>query len=165
MAPYLPIAGGLFFAALVLSPAIPRENTPELRARYERETNPVHKAELMQKIGAAEFREIEKDVADRQFDSAAQVLDQYHSEAEECSKELDQTNINAVKKPAGFKQLQISLRESLERLDRMIPTMTADEQARFRHDRDDLEELNSHLLQELFPGPRSRRNYHHIPLP
>jgi hypothetical protein len=158
------LCGGLFLAALVLRPA-PRDYTLELRARYERETNPVHKAELMQKLGAAEFREIEKDIANRQFDAAAQMLDQYHAEVEECSKQLDQAKINAEKKPAGFKQLQISVRESLERLDRLIAGMTADEQERFRHDRDDLEQLNSHLLEELFPSSRPRRNYHHIPLP
>lgn len=164
MAASLHFCAGLFFAALILSPA-PRDNTPELRTRFERETNPVHKAELMQKLGAEEFREIEKDVASRQFDAAAQLLDRYHDEAEGCSKQLDQANLDAEKKPAGFKQLQMSVRESLERLDRLIAGMTADEQARFRHDRDDLEELNSHLLQELFPGQHPHRNYHHIPLP
>lgn len=164
MAPSRHLYGGLFFVALVLSP-VPRDNTPELRARYEHETNPVHKAELMPKLGTAEFREIEKDIASRQFEAAAQVLQQYRAEAEECSKGLDQTNIDAERKPAGFKQLQISVRESLDRLDRMIAGMTADEQTRFRRDRDGLEELNSHLLQELFPGQRPRRNYHHIPLP
>jgi hypothetical protein len=164
VAPSLYLCGGLFLAALVVSPG-PREKEPELRAQYERETSPVHKAELMQKLGAAEFREIERDISNRQFEGAVHVLDQYHSEAKECSKELDQLNVNAEKKPAGFKQLQISVRESLERLDRLIAGMTADEQARFRHDRDDLEELNSHLLQELFPSERPRRNYHHIPLP
>lgn len=157
--------GALFFAALVLSPALPRDNTTELRARFEREANPVHKAELMQKLGAAEFRELEKHAADKHFDEAAQVLDQYHSDVEGCSKALDQANINAAKKPAGFKQLQISVRESLRRLDRLISTMTADDQRLFRKDRDDLEELNSHLLQELFPGQRPRRSYHHIPIP
>jgi hypothetical protein len=162
--PSLHLCRGLFLAALVLSPAA-RDNSPELRARFEHEANPVHKAELMPKLGAEEFREIEKDVANRQFDPAAQILDQYHAQAEQCSKELDQANIDAVKKPAGFKQLQISVRESLEHLDRLIAGMTADEQVRFRHDRDDLEELNSHLIQELFPGPHPRRNYHHIPIP
>lgn len=164
MAPSLHFCGGLFFAALILSPA-PRDNTPELRARYERETNAVRRAELMPKLGTAEFREIERDVTNRQFDAAAVMLHQYHSEAEECSEELDRANIDAERKPAGFKQLQISVRESLEHLDRLIAGMTADEQHRFRRDRDDLEKLNSHLLQELFPGERPRRNYHHIPLP
>lgn len=165
MTPSLHLFGGFIFAALVLSPAMPRDNTSELRARFERESNPVHKAELMQKLGAAEFRELEKHAADKHFSEAAQVLSQYHSEAESCSKALDQANINAAKKPAGFKQLQMSVREALRRLDRLISTMTADDQRLFRKDRDSLEELNSHLLQELFPGQRPRRSYHHIPIP
>jgi len=165
VSPYLRFFGGVVFAALVLGPALARDDISELRARFQSESNPVPKAKLMQKLGAAEFREIEKDVAARQFDAAAQVLDQYHAEAQECSKLLDAAKIDAVKKPAGFKQLQISVRESLERLNRLISTMTADEQVRFRHDRDDLERLNSHLLQELFPRERPRRSYHHIPIP
>lgn len=165
MASSLYFSGGLFLAVLALGPGLPRDHTAELRARFQRETNPVHKAELMQKLGAAEFHEIERDVANREFHDAVQVLDQYHSEVEQCSKELDHANINPVKKPAGFKQLQISVREALERIDRLISTMTSDEQAQFRHDRDDLERLNSHLIQELFPRERPRRNYHHIPIP
>lgn len=163
MPAFLPVFGTLILTALAASPAIPRDNTAELLARFEREANPVHKAQLMQKLGSAEFREIEKDVRDRDFDAAARTLGRYHDQAEECSKLLDQAHIDSVKKPAGFKQLQMSLREALERLDRLISTMTADEQVRFRHDRDDLEELNSHLLQELFPGPKPR--HHHIPIP
>lgn len=156
---------GLFFAALVLSPPILGEQTPDLRAHFESETNPVRKAKLMQKLGSDEFRDIEKAVSDRQYEQAARLLDQYHAEVEQSSKELDQSDINAEKKPDGFKQLQFSVREALERLDRLISTMTADEQVRFRHDRDDLEELNSHLLQELFPSQKPRHTYHHIPIP
>lgn len=161
----LHVFGGLVFAALVLSPAIPRDTTPELRAHFEHETNPVQKAKLMQKLGSAEFRDIENKAEDKQYSEAAKVLDQYHAEVEGCSKALDQANINAAKKPAGFKQLQISVREALRQLDRLISTMTADDQRLFRKDRDSLEELNSHLLQELFPGQHPRHSYHHIPIP
>jgi len=149
--------GGLLLAALVVSPASPLDRTPEIRARFERETNPVHKAKLMQKLGAAEFKAIEKDVANSQFAMAAGVLHQYSAEAQQCSKELDATGVSAENKPDGFKQLQISVRESLQRLDRLISTMTADQQVPLRADRNRLEELNSHLLQELFPRAPNRR--------
>lgn len=167
MAVALQFWGGLFLAALVMSPAVPRDRTTELRARFEHETNPVHKAELMQKIGSAEFKDIERYVAASQFSLAADVLHQYRSEVELCSKGLDATGINAEKKPKGFKQLQFSVREALRRLDRLISTMTADEQRPFRGDRDSLEELNSHLLQELFPREQNhqRHNHHHFPFP
>jgi transcription termination factor NusB len=159
----LQLCGSLLLVAAVLSPAVPRDKTLELRARFETEVNPVHKAKLMQELGASEFKEVEKYAAAKQLSEAAKVLDQYHSEVEECSRELDQSNIDAAKKPSGFKQLQISVREALRRLDRLISTMTADEQVLFRKNRDDLEELNSHLLQELFPGGPTHR--HHLPIP
>lgn len=167
MAATLQFWGGLVLAALIAVPASPVDRTPELRARFDRETNPIHKATLMQKLGAAEFKDIEKDVANSQFAMAANILHQYRAEAQQCSKELDATGINAEKKPDGFKQLQISVRESLERLDRVISTMTADQQVSLRADRDRLEELNSHLLQELFPRAPNRRlrDRYHIPIP
>lgn len=167
MAATLQFWGGLVLAALVASPSYPVDRTPDLRARFEHETNPVRKAKLMQKLGAAEFRDIEKNVANSKFAMAAEILHQYRSEVEKCSKELDATGIDAEKRPDGFKQLQISVRESLERLDRLISTMTADQQVPLRADRDRLEELNSHLLQELFPRAPNRRlrDRYHIPIP
>jgi hypothetical protein len=159
--------GGLVLAALVASPASPVDRTPELRARFEHETDPIRKAKLMQKLGSAEFNDIEKHVAHSQFALAENVLHQYRMQAELCSKELDATGINAAKKSGGFKQLQISVREALRRLDRLISTLTADQQVPLRADRNRLEELNSHLLQELFPRePNGRhRDRYHIPFP
>lgn len=157
--------GGLLLAALIASPAAPRDRAPELRARFQRETNPVHKAKLMQKLGAAEFKEIERYVAASQYSMAVEVLHRYHSEVELCSKELDRAGINAAKHDSGFKQLQFSVREALRRIDRIIATLTADQQLPFRRDRDSLEELNSHLLQELFPGQQDRQRHgRHFPL-
>jgi hypothetical protein len=163
----LQVWGGFVLAALVAIPGAPVDRTLELRSQFERETNPVHKAKLMQKLGAAEFKDIERNVADSQFATVAEILRQYRTEVEQCSKELDAAGINAGKHPDGFKQLQISVRESLERLDRLISTMTADEQIPLRSDRVRLEELNSHLLQELFPGAPNRRHRdgHRIPIP
>lgn len=149
--------GGLALAALLAS-AAPRDHTSELQARFARETNPVHKAKLMQKLGADEFRDIERYAANSQFSLAAAMLHQYHQEAEEASQALDEAGLNAEKKPSGFKQLQFSVRDSLGRLDRIISTLTVSEQTPFRRDRDSLEKLNSHLLHELFP--REKNHYH-----
>lgn len=165
MAVTVRFGGCLLLAALVASPAAPRDRTSELRSRFERENNPVHKAKLMQKLGAAEFKEIERYVAASQYALAAQVLHQFHSEVELCAKELDEAHINAEKHPNGFKQLQFSVRDALRRLDRLISTMTADEQPPFRRDRDSLEELNSHLLDQLFPRERNHQHHgYHFPM-
>jgi hypothetical protein len=59
--------------------------------------------------------------------------------------------VRAEKHPAGFKQLQFSLRDSLRRLDMVIVNMTSDEQAPFLSIRSDLGEINVRLIQHLFP--------------
>jgi hypothetical protein len=142
-------------AALLASPAAPRDQTSELQARFAQETNPVHKAKLMQKLGAAEFKDIEREVSEGQTREALHSLDQYRAEVQESSKELDAAGLNAEKNPGGFKQLQISVREALRRIDGILASMNAEQQVPFRSAREDLDRLNRHLLQELFPRRQS----------
>ena len=70
------------------------------------------------------------------------------------------TGVDAEKHPAGFKQLQFSLRDSLRRLDAVIVNMTGDEQAPFLDIRKELEETNSHLIEHLFPhDPHAKQDH------
>jgi hypothetical protein len=142
-------------AVLLGSPAGPRAQTLELQARLARERNPVQRAKIMQKLGAAEFKDIERDVSDDQTGKALRSLDQYRAEVQECSKGLDAAGLNAEKKPAGFKQLQFSVREALRRIDGILASLDAEQQVPFRNVRKDLDQLNRHLLQELFPRRQS----------
>ena len=68
-----------------------------------------------------------------------------------AKKTLGAKNLDAEKHPKGFKQLEISLRQSLRRLNNLLPVLTADEQAPFLEVRADLEEMNRHLNSRTFP--------------
>jgi hypothetical protein len=149
---------GLILAAtLVCLPAlvsIAKAGPDELaasQARFEHEKDPVHKAKMMQALGAAEFDAIEKDVNQGNLAEAAMTLEQYRDEARSCVEELDAKKIDAAKHSSGFKQLQISLQEALRRLGHILPALTGDEQPPFLAARDDLLKLNDHLVHELFP--------------
>ncbi|MGH9496425.1 MAG: hypothetical protein ACRD3B_15600 [Candidatus Sulfotelmatobacter sp.] len=108
----------------------------------------------MPKLGEAEFRQIQKEVASEQFADALALLRQYRGEVQSCVEGLDATGTNAVKHSAGFRQLQISLRESLRRLDNMIPLISPEAQSGFTGVRQGLSEMNRHLIEELFPRPK-----------
>lgn len=138
-------------AALLLRPALAQDRAAELRARLARESSPVQKAKLMPRLGEAEFLQIASEVAAGRIPEALRGLEQFRGQAVELSKELDATGINAEKKPAGFKQLQISLRESLARMDSLLGSLTADQQASFLRVRNDLDQVNRRLIQQLFP--------------
>lgn len=131
--------------------AVAQARIADLRARFVREPSPVNKAKLMPQLGDAEFAEVDTDVAQGKLPEALAVLNQYRDEIDSCDKALAATGVDAEKHPAGFKQLQFSLRDSLRRLDMVIVNMTSDEQAPFLSVRADLGEINVRLIQHLFP--------------
>lgn len=141
----------------------------DLRQRFAQESDPVRKAKKMPELGEAEFQQIQKNVASEEFSAGLALLRQYRGEVQSCIQGLDATGVNAVKHSSGFRQLQISLRESLRRLDTMISVISPEAQSGFIEERASLNEMNKHLIEELFPGPKqpptkalpSREEDHH----
>ncbi|MDR3721241.1 MAG: hypothetical protein P4L00_06545 [Candidatus Acidoferrales bacterium] len=137
--------------ALLAGAVLAQDRIADLRARLAREPSPVSKAKLMPELGDAEFAEIDTKVTQGHMPEAIAILRIYRDEVDSCNKGLDATGVDAEKHPGGFKQLQISLRESLRRLDAVIVNMTSDEQAPFLDVRKDLSDVNRRLIQRLFP--------------
>lgn len=130
---------------------LPQDRLSTFRSRMANDPDPVHKAKLMKDLGEAEFQEIQKDLAAGNGPDAVAVLEKYEAEAQGCVKDLDAKKIDAEQHPNGFKQLQVSIRQSLRRLDDILPSLTADEQKPFLQVRKELEHLDRHLIRELFP--------------
>jgi hypothetical protein len=146
------IAGLLLGLALLPGQTAPPPNRgAELRTRFASESDAVRRAKLMVPLGDAEFQEIRKRIDDGKLDDALAILREYRDEAQSCQKELDAKGVDPEKRPSGFKQLQISLRESLRRLDDLLANLSADEQKPFLDLRKDIDQLDRHLIRELFP--------------
>jgi hypothetical protein len=143
---------GIVAVAAALSiPLLPQERTTDLRARFDHESNPVQKAKLMPALGELEFQHIRQDVEAQRLDDALTKLNEYRDQAQSCEKGLENSKTDAEKHPAGFKQLEISLQESLRRVDALLPSMTRDEQEPFLAVRKDLDDLHRQLIERLFP--------------
>jgi hypothetical protein len=63
---------------------------------------------------------------------------------------------DAERKPAGFKELQISLRETIRRIDDLILTLEVDKRPFFRAVRNDLFMDQNELIDKLFPRKPER---------
>jgi len=147
------ICGAVFWAATLFAALLgAQDRTADLRSRFEHETNPVQKAKLMPELGQAEFQQIRKEAEAYRLSEALELLRQYDAQVTLCVKGLASTNVDPEKHPSGFKQLQISVQESLMRIDALLPPMTSDEQAPFLEVRKDLDAVNRHLIDQLFPG-------------
>lgn len=142
-------------AAILIASFLPFQQQPDrlgqARSRFEKESDPVHRAKLMIPLGTAEFNQIEQQVRDTNIAAALDGLREYEDQAASCEKALDARGVDAEKHPSGFKELEISVRESLRRLDNVLVSMSGDEQKPFLEIRRTLDQLNHHLIKELFP--------------
>ena len=147
------------FSALVLAfaflvaPITAQEvhTTEQWRTRFNREADPVHKAKILVSLGDSEFKDAQTALADDKDAQALEIIKLYHGEAQAVEKALNDKISDAEKHPNGFKQLQISLRGSLRRLDSMIVGLSAEDRIPFQEIRGQLDEMDRHLIQQLFP--------------
>lgn len=124
----------------------------KLQSQFAHDSDPVHRAKSMPDLGRAEFAEIEKFADAGRFPEALAALEEYRDQVQSCLEALDARGINAEKHPNGFKQLQFSVRESLRHLDNLLVSLTPDQQPSFMNVRQTLDEVNRHLIRELFPN-------------
>jgi hypothetical protein len=151
---WIPRIGAAAMAAalsLLLLPFQAQTSIDDLLSRFEHDANPIHRARLMPKLGDVEFAAVRKDVEGGDVPAAVQALEKFRDQAQECMKDLDAQGTDAEKHPNGFKELQISLRETLRRLDALMGDLTRDEQDQFAGLRKEIDTMNKHVIRELFP--------------
>lgn len=146
---------GVGWAVLMIvaaaSSVVAQNRVAELRARFQSETNPVHKAKLLPRLADAEFSEAQNQVAAGNLADAAAIVEKVRDEAHTADGALDGTKRDAEKHPDGYRQLQISVRESVRRLNDILTGLAGDDQKPFQEVRDDLEKLDRQLIHQLFP--------------
>ena len=140
-------------AAVVMAAAfLPQQDrTEEYKARFAHEADPVAKAKLMPKLGNAEFDDIKAQIGAGNFDAALKTLQLYHEQVSESEKLLDATGVNAVKHSAGYRQLEISLRESIRRLADLSFGVPPEQKKAFSDIGEQLDQIDQRLIRELFP--------------
>jgi len=125
--------------------------TEQWRAKFEHEADPVHKAKLLLPLGESEFKDAGSALASDKAAESLDILKKYLDEAQSCEKALEEKFPDAEKHSNGYKQLQISLRGSLRRLDAMIVGLNEDDRKPFVEIRGQLDEIDRHLIHILFP--------------
>jgi predicted nucleic acid-binding Zn-ribbon protein len=138
--------------AMVIAPLAAQLQTTDLwRAKFDHETDPVRKAKLLLPLGESEFKDAESALANDKAAEALDILKKYLDETQSCEKALEEKFPDPEKHSNGYKQLQISLRGSLRRLDAMIVGLNEDDRKPFVEIRGQLDEIDRHLIHMLFP--------------
>ena len=138
-------------AMLVAGAVAAQDRTAELRARFQNEPDPVRKARLVEPLANAEFRDMHAKIDAGDLEAAAEIAERVRDEARASKKALDAKSRDVEAHPEGYKQLEISVRESIRRLDDIMVGLAKDEQKPLAEVRVELETLNRELIHQLFP--------------
>jgi hypothetical protein len=135
-----------------------QETREKYEAQYQLEHDPVAKAKILAKLGHFEIEQARSDLkADKDEQSLAD-LERYRDQVESAVHALSTTGVNAEQHPAGFKELQISLRETIRHTDELILQLPLDKRPWFQAVRSDLTKSQNVLIEALFPTLGEKRS-------
>jgi hypothetical protein len=140
----------LLAAAVLGAPLPAQDRLSEDLSRYQHETDIVRKSRILAKLGDGQIDLAKKQLKEDEV-ASLHTLEQYRDEVHDMVAALNGLGVDAEKKPAGFKELQISLRETIRRIDDLILTLNVDKRPFFRVVRNDLFNDQNALIDKLFP--------------
>lgn len=141
----------LVLAFSLVAGLVQPDRTAEIRARFVKETNPVRKAKILPQLADAEFLQVQEQLKADNAAQAGAIVKQMADEAATCHTALDAKVRDPEGHPDGYRQLQISVRQTLRRIENILPGLSLDEQKPFLEARDSLSQVDQALLVELFP--------------
>ena len=149
---------GVITALALLAPLAAQDRLSVDQARYDQETDPVRKARALVKLGDDQIDQARKQLKDGDDLASLHTLEQYRDEIQHMAELLKSSGVDPEKKPAGFKELQISLRETVRHIDDLILTLPVDKRPFFREVRTDLVKTQNELIDALFPRQPDRNS-------
>jgi len=154
---------GLIAAVALCAPLAAQDRLAEDLAKYQHETDPVHKSRALVKLGDDQIDLAKKQLKEEDEVASLHTLEQYRDEVHDMVTALNAMGVDAERKPAGFKELQISLRETIRHIDDLILTLAVDKRPFFRAVRNDLFTDQNVLIDELFPRKPERNSPKSVP--
>ena len=141
----------LLATAICAAPALADQSLERLREEFHRETDAVQRAKHFPKFGSALLTEMKKKEGAKQYDGVLPLFLEYRDCAEAAFSGLTATGRDPGKKSAGFRELEMHLRQSLHQVNDIVFGMPFGEREPLRKAQKDIEDLDNRLVKELFP--------------
>ena len=143
------VCGLLVFLAF-LRPSAP-DSMANLQARFDRETNGVHKAKLIEKLGDAQLEEARHAGKAGDYNVVGMTLEKYRDNVRAALEALKKQHPDAEKQSNGYRQLQMHVRKGIREVDETLLVSPEDYKPPLQIVRQDLVGMDEALLKLLFP--------------
>ena len=157
LVPVLVLAAFLACIAEDASPAAREDSEPDLLARIARETDSIKKAKYQIRLSRVKLLQAMDACEKGEIESSQQLLQVYSEQVKNAWATLQETGRPAHKKPQGFKELDIALREDsryLEDLKRRFSFMDREPVEKVA---EEVGKIRDEVLRALFPPVESRK--------
>jgi hypothetical protein len=134
----------------------------ELLARIQREGDPVKKAKYQIQLGRLKLQQALEAYSRNDVDHGQPLLDSYLEEMKGAWHTLENSGRPALKKPQGFRELDIALREDgrfLKDLEQRTPYMDRDPVTKVAAA---ISKLHEQVLEALFPPTKTQTSRQHV---
>jgi hypothetical protein len=145
------LAGFLISSSLTLHAQTAQDRLAGPLDLYKRETDPVRRAKIFPRLGAAQLDEMQRLVETGDYMKSGEMLEEYRDEVKSTFETLKATGVDAERKPGGFKELEIHLRKALKLIDDLVRRVPDGPRVPFQMARQDVIKVNRELIDLLFP--------------
>jgi hypothetical protein len=125
----------------------------ELQARFDHETNSVHKAKLFEKLSDEQLAEVRHASLASDYNAVGTIMEKYRDNARAAVDALKKEHPNADHQLNGYKQLQIHIRRAIRDLKETVLLAPDEYKPPLQLVEHDLSLIDDELLQRLFPSP------------
>jgi len=143
------VCGLLVF--LVILPSGGAPTLADLQARFDHETNGVHKAKLVEKLGDAQLEEARRAGKAGDYNAVGMTLEKYRDNVRAAVEALKKQHPDAEKQSNGYRQLEIHVRKGIREVDETLLVSPEGYKPPLQIVRRDLVGLDDELLKMLFP--------------
>ncbi|HKO05283.1 MAG TPA: hypothetical protein VJW51_11065 [Candidatus Acidoferrales bacterium] len=152
------LISALLAAAIFAEAARAAENVERLREQFHQGQDPVQRAKLFPKLGAALLDEMKKLEAAKQYEQVLPLFLEYRDSAAAAFSGLTATGVDPEKHSAGFRELEMYLRRSLHQVNDVVFGMPLEDREPLRKAQQEIEDLDNRLVKALFPrGSQARK--------
>ena len=138
------------------SPVPRRDNEQHLLNRLQQETRPVKKAKYEIRLARLKLLEAVDAVDQGGPEKVRELLSLYLAHIRTSWQLLQSSGRNAVRKPEGFKELDIALRRDGRILTDLGQRLPYFERGDVEKTAKEIEQIRAEVIKALFPPPRSR---------
>jgi hypothetical protein len=131
--------------------AVAADKVSELQARFDSETNAVHKARMLQRLGDAQFDEAIRAEKSGDYGAVDLIMEKYRDNVRAASQVLEREKPDAEHHSNGYRQLEMHVQKGLRQIDEILLVAPDEYKPPLQLVRIDLLTFDDELLRILFP--------------